>query len=129
VNIIEDLSVSLFGNVILGERLPIPIVTISSPIVCLIPANRKVTEKHLRVLANNLTDFQTNPSNTPIESKLREVSQQILAKASRRLAGKPVKRPALTLADQIRQFIEHYDATTELLEKHLKPQLKDLLAK
>lgn len=131
MNIIEDLSINLFGKILLGERIPLAIVTISEPRVCLIPENHKITEKHLRRLAQNLTDFRTTSGDTPIDSKLREVSRDILARASRRLtvAVKSTKRTENTFADQIRRFIEHYDATTELMEKHLKPQLKALLPK
>lgn len=85
MNTVKELTIELLGErFLLGEKLPLDIVTISKPRVCLIPKNRTVTEKHLQLLADNLTNIQTSDGDTPIDRKIREVTCDILLRALRK---------------------------------------------
>jgi hypothetical protein len=87
MNSIKESVVELMGErFLLGEKLPLDIVTVSKPRVCLIPKNRTVTRKHIELLADNLTNIQTSSGGTPIDHKIREITINILLRALRKEA-------------------------------------------
>jgi hypothetical protein len=109
MNHVEQTAVDRL-RVFLGEKLPLDIVTVSTPVKVLIPKNQKITMKHLYALANNLGDFRTTSGNTPIDHKMQEIMVAVALKLIKQ-AG--CVSPVLNYASPVERYYVFYQEVND----------------